>query len=252
MVQSTLLESVGGRDVLPAAPPESVRVPEHAPFVALAFLGAGAAILIAAGAAALSLALRRRRTAAVAAGVALAGGILYGALLIALSAGSRDRVLAPTGRKYFCEMDCHLAYSIAGYERTRAIGTGPGAVTAAGTFVAVRVRTWFDPATIAPFRGNSPLSPGPREAWLADREGRRYATSAAGTRAYELERGAAAFSPFARPLAPGESYETALVFDVPARAAGLRLFVGDPAGIENAILGHENSPLHGKVFFSIE
>lgn len=253
MVQSTLQTATLSGGVPPAASIESVHVPEHAPFVALAFLGAGAAILIAAGAAALCLAMRRRRAAAVTAGLAIAGGIFYAALLLALSAGSRDRVLATNGRKVFCEMDCHLAYSIAGVDRMRSIGTGPDSVaSAAGTFVAARVRTWFDPSTIAPFRGNSALAPNPREAWLTDREGRRYRVSAAATRAYEISRGASAFSPFHRPLSPGESYETALVFDVPARAAGLRLFVGDPPGIENVLLGHENGPFHGKVYFSLD
>jgi hypothetical protein len=238
-MQSTLLMAAAGLPDL-APPVDSAAVPAQAPFVAIAFLGAGAALAIAAGAAVLCLALRRRRAAAVAAAIFAAGGLLYAGLLLALSLASRDRVLAAKGRKYFCEIDCHLAYSVAGVERT------PGGA------LAVRVRTWFDPSTIASFRGNAPLTPNPREAWLVDDAGRRFPVSGPATKAYEEGRGP--FFPLTRPLAPGQSYETALVFELPrdASAKGSRLFLGDPPGIENALLGHENSPFHGRVYFALE
>jgi len=252
MLQSTLL-AAGSNLPASVAAVESAAVPEHAPFVALAFLGMGAALLIAAGAAALCLALRRRRAAAVVAGAAAAGLVLYAGLLVALSLSSRDRVLSARGRKYFCEIDCHVAYSLVSAERTRTVGAGKDAVvSAAGTFVVARVRTWFDPTTIGPMRGNASLTPNPRTAWLVDRQGRRYEVAAAATKAYELARPPGSLSPFSKPLVPGESYESAVVFGGPATAAGLRLFVGDPPGVENALLGHENSPLHGKVYFALE
>lgn len=242
MTQSTLQQTIPG----------PVSMPPGSPLVVLAFLGTGAFVLIALGAAALCLALKRRRAAAAAGGAGALAILLYGALLVALSLTSRDRVLAPGGRKYFCEIDCHLAYSVAGVERLETVGVPPAALGAQGRFVAVRVRTWFDPATIASFRGDSPLTPNPREAWLADGRGRRFTASAAATRAYEEARDSRSFSLFTRALPPGASYETALVFDVPADATALRLFVGDPPGVETTLLGHENSPWHGRTYFSLD
>jgi hypothetical protein len=119
--------------------------------------------------------------------------------------------------------------------------------TAGSRFVIARVRTWFDPRTIASFRGNGPLSPNPRVAFLVDGAGRRYGISAAGTLAYEEARGLTV--PFSRALTPGDSYETALVFDPPEGVT--RLFVGDPEGVERFLIGHENSFFHRKVFFGL-
>lgn len=80
--------------------------------------------------------------------------------------------------------------------------------------------------------------------------GRRYAFSPAGQKAWEDEHGPT--TPLTKELRPGESYETALVFDVPAGAARLRLFLGDdPLGVESVLIGHENSPMHGKIYFAL-
>jgi hypothetical protein len=48
------------------------------------------------------------------AGLILLGG--YGTALLAASAISREWSLPPGEEKYFCEIDCHLAYSVAGVE----------------------------------------------------------------------------------------------------------------------------------------
>ncbi|HEV2064075.1 MAG TPA: hypothetical protein VGS00_05955, partial [Thermoanaerobaculia bacterium] len=58
-------------------------------------------------------------------------------------------------------------------------------------------------------------------------------------------------TPLTKALRPGESYETTLVFDLPDGAANLRLFLGDPLGVENLLIGHENSPMHGKIYFAL-
>ena len=229
--------------------PEAAFVPEHSAVSALGFLAAAAGALGALLAATASLAARRRTWAAGIGLASVAGAVAYGAVLFGCSLASRDRVLAAGGRKYFCELDCHLAYSVAGVERARTVGLPAAAVAARGRFTIIRVRTWFDPSTIAPFRGNAPLTPNPRDAWLVDASGRRIFPSAAATRAFEEAAGS--FSPFSRPLSPGQSYETALVFDLPTDARGLRLFVGDPPGVERLIIGHENSPGHGKTWFAI-
>jgi multisubunit Na+/H+ antiporter MnhB subunit len=44
--------------------------------------------------------------------VSVAGVGLYLALLLSFSFLSRERVLAFGEEKHFCEMDCHLAYSV--------------------------------------------------------------------------------------------------------------------------------------------
>jgi len=115
---------------------------------------------------------------------------------------------------------------------------------------AVTLRTWFDPATIAPFRGDAPLSPGPRTVYLLDDAGRRRAPSPAATAAWEKSHGES--TPLGRELRPGQSYTTTLVFDLPADARADRLFVGDPpGGIETVLIGHENSPGHGKTYLAL-
>ena len=40
------------------------------------------------------------------------GTIIYFGLLLGFSLGSREVILAPGQEKYFCEIDCHLAYSV--------------------------------------------------------------------------------------------------------------------------------------------
>ena len=162
---------------------------------------------------------------------------MYGTLLVGAAFLSRERTLHPGEKKYFCEMDCHLAYSVVA---TAEPGRGLRAVT---------VQTWFDPSTIASFRGNAPLTPNPRTLYLVDGSGRRYAPSGPATKAWEQEHGGS--TPLTRVLVPGESYATTFVFEAPATARGLRLFLGDPLGPENLIIQHENSPFHAKIYFAL-
>src|SRR5262245_25592561 len=140
MIQSSLYRLGSG----------DAHVPALAPLVALAFLGTGLVLAGAAVGAGVAYAARRAALAKILAGGALAVASVYATLLVAAALLSRDRTLSPGERKYFCEMDCHLAYDV-----TAAADAGPGRR-------AVTLRTWFDPTTIAPFRGNGPLAPGPR------------------------------------------------------------------------------------------
>jgi hypothetical protein len=255
MLQSTLLPFASGAPaaaglfapLIPAASAESVFMPENAPFVALAFLATGGGLLVGGGAIALCLALGRRRLARRIGAALGIGAAAYAILLVGFSWTSRERVLEPGAKKYFCEIDCHLAYSLVAADTAKTLGVPPRTVTAGSRFVIARVRTWFDPRTIASFRGNGPLSPNPRVAFLVDGAGRTYGISAAGTRAYEEARGSTV--PFSRVLTPGDSYETALVFDPPEGVT--RLFVGDPEGVERFLIGHENSFFHRKIFFGL-
>ena len=228
----------------------SLMMPELAPLVVLAFLGTGFLLFCALVGAAIALAFRKLRIARwIGAGGLLVVGA-YAALLFGSSFLSRDRTLKRAEKKYFCEIDCHLAYSVAGASTAKALGRPPQLVAASGTFQIVTVRTWFDETTIASFRGYGPLTPNPRMAYLVDTAGRRYAFSPTGQKAWEDEHGPT--TPLTKELRPGESYETTLVFDLPDGKRNPRLFLGDPLGVENLLIGHENSPMHGKIYFALD
>src|SRR5947209_17949024 len=86
--------------------------PRYAHLVALLFLGSAFVIsicVLVAAVAMISKSVRIRKCAA--AGAALTG-IGYVALLFAVALASRDTTLPPGNSKYFCEADCHIAYSI--------------------------------------------------------------------------------------------------------------------------------------------
>src|SRR5690349_12302534 len=87
-------------------------VPRLAPLVLLLFLGAGFVLFCSAIGAAIAAAARRRILARRLAAGALSAAVVYGVLLVGASLLSRDRTLAAGEKKYFCEMDCHLAYSV--------------------------------------------------------------------------------------------------------------------------------------------
>src|SRR5690349_3178552 len=111
---------------------------------ALAFLGTafvtGLAIIIILHA--LKTRKRLRARAAGRAALALIGCYLL--ILLAFSLVSREKVLAVGVEKRFCELDCHLAYSIANVSKTKTIGLAPNEVTANGIFYVVAIRTRFD------------------------------------------------------------------------------------------------------------
>ncbi len=214
-------------------------VPPLAPLVALAFLGTGLLLACLAVGAGVALAARRRRIAAALGLAAVGVAALYATALGGAAMVSRERTLTAGERKYFCEIDCHIAYDVVS---TAAAGPGQRAVI---------VRTWFDPATIAPFRGDAPLSPGPKEVFLVDGDGRRLAPSPEATEAWRTAHPGS--TPFGRALRPGESYRTTFVFDAPSDAPSARLFVGDPqGGLDRFVIGHENSPFHGRTYFALE
>jgi hypothetical protein len=213
-------------------------VPPLAPLAALAFLAGGFVLVVGTVSAGIAFAARRVRLALWLGGAVIAVAVAYTTLLVGASLTSRDRTLTAGERKYFCEIDCHVAYEVTSSERA---GEGGRAVT---------LRTWFDPGTIAPFRGDAPLSPGPKSVYLVDDAGRRYDPSPEATASWWKANGGS--TPPGRELRPGESYTTTFVFDMPANARAARLYVGDPpGGVERALIGHENSPLHGKIYFAL-
>ncbi|HKS83167.1 MAG TPA: hypothetical protein VJR23_16805 [Candidatus Acidoferrales bacterium] len=177
----------------------------------------------------------------------------YGATLVGASTFSHNYDLSPGQEKYFCEIDCHIAYAVMGVEKSKTIGTGPAEATAAGMFYTVNLRTRFDEHTISPTRGDGPLQPSPRLVTLVDDQGREFSVSDAGQQALENSL-AGHWTSLVQPLRPGESYTTGLVFDVPAIAHGLKLLIASPSNptwINRVIIGDEDSILHKKVYLQV-
>lgn len=181
-------------------------------------------------------------------GLALLSAAYFG-LVLAFSLASAGRVLARGEEKHFCEIDCHLAYSVASVRRTKTLGAGTSQATASGEFLVVTLRTRFDAGTISAGRGNSLLTPNPRRAVARDADGRVYDLSEEGRRGLATEGGVG--MPLDTPLRPGESYTTELVFDLPADARDPVLLLNESSPETRFIIGHENSPLHGKTEFKL-
>ena len=188
--------------------------------------------------------------------LAIAAALLvmaYGMALLGASAASREWALSPGQEKYFCEIDCHLAYSVAGVQKVQTVGSGSNQQSAKGTFFIVNVRTRFDEHTISPRRGDSPLTPSPREVTLVDSQGKESFVSPDAQRGLDTLPGGHQTA-LTTPLRPGESYVTSLVFDLPSDVSGLKLLVASPTNpgwISRVIIGDEGSVLHKKVYLRL-
>jgi hypothetical protein len=224
--------------------------PHLAPFVVLLFLGT--VLLIGASFFVLFYGVVRRSSffAKAGGGAALAIAAGYFILLTGVSFASTEKVLPPGGWKYFCEIDCHIAYSLAGVQTAAALGTEMQQVVAHGKFVVVRVKTWFDERTISAHRGNGPLTPNQRRVLLVDDRGQSFAPSPDGQITFAQINGPS--TALTQPLRPGESYITDFVFDVPRDAQKLRLLITEDDPETRLVIGHENSLLHKKVYFAVD
>jgi hypothetical protein len=228
----------------------SESTPHFAPVVILLFLGT--ILLTAASLLALLYGLIQKSRAIWRIGAAAVTTIVSGYffLLVGVSLASSEKVLPSGGSKYFCEMDCHLAYSVVGVRKAPYIDAELGPATKYGQLVGVRLKTWFDRSTISPRRGDGPLSPNKREVVLIDSENRRFQVSAKGQAA--IARSHLPSTPLTEALRPGESYTTDLIFEVPADVHGLRLLVTEADSETRFVIGHENSLLHKKIYFDLE
>ena len=218
-----------------------------APLGVMAFMGTGFILLVCSLFLAYSLVVKKfGRAKMVVGGIALVAGI-YLALLLIFSFVSNEKVLARGQEKHFCEIDCHLAYSIADSTQIKTIGSG--STTAGGAFTMVTVKTRFDETTIGPHRGDGQLYPNSRVLTIVDEKGRRFSPSPAGQQALELS--GAAGTPLTTPLQPGESYLTTVAFDLPADAKNLTLLINEGDWVTTVIIGHENSLFHKKTRFQL-
>jgi hypothetical protein len=196
----------------------------------LGFLGTVALVGIGVLAAIAFAVAGRVRVASIVAAGTVAVVALYAVALLGAGLLGRTRVLAPGAAKVFCEIDCHLAYDVA------AVHVAPGT---AGPRYLVTVRTRFDARTIAPWRGDGLLWPNPRRVRLVDARGHAWSPAAA------------AGTPLDTPLRPGQSYETTFAFDLPAAVDAPRLELTEAGVVTRLLVGHENSPLHGKTLLHL-
>ncbi|HXN64807.1 MAG TPA: hypothetical protein VN862_05695 [Candidatus Acidoferrales bacterium] len=224
------------------------RMPMFAPLAVLAFLGAGAGLFLMVIVFLFGVFSRKYTVAKIGASVALAGVIFYAVLLFSFSAASHEQTLAMGEHKYFCEVDCHIAYSVQSVTRQRSLGPASAPLDAAGVFYIVRLQTWFDPATISATRGDGPLMPSPHRAVIVDGAGREYPSSCLALAELGPD---SAKTPLLTPLRPGESYVTDFVFDLPATISNPRLLVKDDDFVTSFVIGHEDSPFHKKVLFAL-
>ncbi len=200
------------------------------PLAVLAFLGTGfltAALLAAAAIFALAgrAPLARR--------LLLGSTVLpaaYAAALFGLGTAARERTVPRGGEKFFCEIDCHVGYSVAAFVESAESG---------GRRAVVTLRSRFDETTISPRRGNESLVPNPRSAALVDARGRRFVAEPAGVAALKAA------------LRPGESYATDLVFRIPEDAGEVRLSLVEADNLVRLLLGHERAPLAGETLLAL-
>jgi hypothetical protein len=224
--------------------------PPLAPVVVLLFLGtvfvtAVSLLLLLYGAARRSKLYER-----VGGGAAVMVVACYVFLLCGVSLASSEKVLPVGGWKYFCEIDCHIGYSVSGVDATGAIGPEMRQTSARGQFVVVQLKVWFDEHTISRNRGDGPLTPNRRRVVLEDRNGRAYTQSPEGEA--ELGRVEGKARSLGEPLRPGQSFRTDLVFDVPKDASGLRLLITEDDPETVLIIGHENSLWHRKIYLGLD
>jgi len=203
-----------------------------APLAIIGFLAASIGLFAAVAAVLIFWFARKPRLARFASFVIGVGAFIYFGLLLGFSASSHDTVLARGQEKYFCEIDCHLAYSVVEVKRKE---EGPI------IDYVITLRTRFDETTTSPNRPKgAPLTPSPRELRLIDNLGHEYpAISTARTS-------------LMTPLTPASSYTTEVEFKVARNARDLRLLLETvPGWPDNFVIGDENSLGHKKTYFAL-
>jgi hypothetical protein len=224
--------------------------PHWAPIVVLLFLGTLFVTGVSIAVLLYGAARRSKLYTRIGGGAALLIVASYVLLLCGVSLASSEKVLPVGGWKYFCEIDCHIGYSVSGVRTAASIGPELRPPVAHGQFVIVRLKAWFDEHTISPNRGDGPLTPNARRVVLVDSNGRTYEQSPEGDSA--LARASREQTSLRQPLRPGESFFKELVFDVPRDADGLRLLITEDDPETRLIIGHENSLLHKKIYLGLD
>ena len=203
-----------------------------APLAVMGFLGVSGGVFLGLASVLILWFARKPKFARVAAVAMGTGAVVYFGLLTGFSLASRDTALARGQEKYFCEIDCHLAYSIAD------VKTQP---EASSQNLVITLRTRFDESTISSTRPKeATLTPSPREVRLIDQTGRVFAPMSSGG------------TDLMTPLRPGDSFVTQFEFNVPQNATELRLLLNTtPGWPDHFVIGDENSWLHKKTYFAL-
>ncbi len=220
-----------------------------APIGGLALVGTGFLLLVAALILIQSLIVHRKGRAKIVllAMVVIAAAYLAATLIFSLA--SHENVLARGEEKHFCEIDCHLPYSIVNTQLSKTLGNPPNQTTAQGSYTVVTIKTRFDETTISPPRGNALLYPNRRVLKVIDERGNQYSPSIEAQQV--LDKTSTGYQRFTTPLRPGESYLTQIVFDLPADAKVANLLINEGEWETHLVIGHENSPLHRKTRFQL-
>jgi hypothetical protein len=219
-----------GVNHMPSAIASNMNFP--APLAVLGFLAVGGVLFLALASVLIFWFARKPRFARIAATTLAAVAVVYFALLFAFSAASRTTTLTRGQKKYFCEIDCHLAYSVADVKTQGAADSVRYIVT---------LRTRFDETTTSPSRPkDAPLTPSPRMVKLIDVAGHEYTPAvAAGT-------------PLLTPLKPADSYTTQIEFVIPKDVNALELLVTTtPQWPDHFVIGDENRLGHKKTYFAL-
>ena len=213
----------------------------------LAFLaGGGTAVLF--GAAFLARQARRNSIARRLATVGLLVVALYGGTLLAVSAGSRERMLEPGERYTFSGFypDPHLHAAVRGTRLARRLGPAGGEIEAKGSFAIVTLEFSSDA------RG-SIQKPNRLRVLLVDQAGRRHPRSLAGEAALAAAQGD--LGPLEQTLQPHTSYTRDLVFDLPAGTLHPRLRLWEGFWVDGllelGIIEDDNSIGHAPVSLSL-
>jgi hypothetical protein len=171
-----------------------------------------------------------------------------GAMLI-FSFASKDQVLGRGQEKHFCEIDCHIAYSIVDVQQAKSLGDEANKAVADGMFYVVTVKSRFDEKTIGANRGDGPLKPNSRVVTIVDDRGRTFYLSETGQRTLAVTNNVG--TELTTPLRPAQSYTTRLVFDLPADVQHPTLLMREGEWLTYFVIGHENSLLHKKTRFQL-
>jgi len=181
-------------------------MPEHAPLTVVAFLGTAAFLAVASAAALVAFWMRKKWIGIAATLLAFLFTCGYALVLVGVSLTSHEKTLAPGENKYFCEMDCHIAYSVVDFEEAKALAMNHSRLcrralrdcsiedlVRSGHYLQASRRRYLNPKSTA--------------CCLVDEAGISSAiTSGAGSPGQVARR----YAPLSQPLRPGESYVTEL------------------------------------------
>jgi hypothetical protein len=220
-----------------------------APIGVLAFLGTAMFLLVAGFVLIYSLATKKPRLGKLSAVSIAVVGFVYISLMLVYSFASSKTALARGQEKHFCEIDCHLAYSIIDVRQSKTLGDPANQTTAAGLYHVITIKTRFDETTINPSRGNGLLYPNSRVLTVIDENGRVFYPTPEAHNSLEQSRGADA--PMTTPLRPTESYTSRFVFDLPTDVRNPVLLINEGDWVTHFVIGHENSLWHKKTAFQI-